>query len=33
MATVAGSTIVWFWRKGWIGNRDFDVNLDQDEDP
>jgi magnesium transporter len=32
MAAVAGGTIFWFWRKGWLGNRDFDVNDEPDEE-
>jgi magnesium transporter len=32
MATVAGGTIVWFWRKGWLGNKDFDMGADPDDD-
>jgi magnesium transporter len=32
MAVVAIGTFVWFWRRGWIGNKDFDVNVeDADE--
>ena len=32
MAAVAGGTIVWFWRKGWLGTREFDVGADPDDE-
>ena len=32
MAAVAGTTLWWFWRKGWIGSKDFDVNVETDDD-
>jgi magnesium transporter len=32
MAAITGGTLFWFWRKGWIGNKDFDVNVEPEED-
>jgi magnesium transporter len=32
MAAVAGGTIAWFWRKGWLGNKDLEVGADPDDD-
>jgi magnesium transporter len=32
MAAVAGGIVVWFRRKGWLGNNDFDVATDPDDE-
>jgi magnesium transporter len=32
MAVVAAGIVLWFWRKGWLGNADFDVDVDTRDD-
>jgi magnesium transporter len=32
MAAVATGTLIWFWRKGWVGSKTFDVNTDEEDE-
>jgi len=32
MAAVAGAIIAWFWRKGWLGNKEFEVAPEPDDE-
>lgn len=32
MAAITLVTLLWFWRKGWIGSKDFDVNIEADDE-
>ena len=32
MAAVTSGTLLWFWRKGWLGNQDFGAGNDSDEE-